>query len=92
MANQWGVCGGLTLTMSGRDATSQTGPLHRDVGGQHDSFLTGLNSRLSALDDDDVCLHLAIHIAAAEPPGDSFRRDIGCVSEPRRVAPLDFVP
>jgi hypothetical protein len=38
-----------------------------------------------------VCLHLAVHIAATEPPADCFRRDIGCFREPRRVARLDFV-
>jgi len=37
-------------------------------------------------------LYLAVHGSRPEPPGDSFRRDVGGFAEPRGIARLDLVP
>src|SRR5213593_804307 len=48
-------------------------------------------SRLSPLNGDHVCLHLAVHTAAPETPPDGFRSDVGCFPEPLRAVRLDLV-
>ena len=52
----------------------------------------GVRGVLSALDDDNVGLNLAVHIPSSVPLGDRFRRDVGCLAESRGVAGLDLVP
>jgi hypothetical protein len=47
---------------------------------------------VSAFDCHYVRLDLAVHSRLPEPPGDSFRRKIGCLAEPGGVARLDLVP
>jgi hypothetical protein len=52
----------------------------------------GVRGFLSALDDDNVCLNLAVHISSPAPLGDRFRGDVGRLAESRGVAGLDLVP
>jgi hypothetical protein len=47
---------------------------------------------LSAFNGNNVSLDLAIDGALAEPPGDSFRRNVGRSAQPRGIAGLDFIP
>ena len=55
-------------------------------------FTRAYRPRSSAFNGDYVRLDLAVDSAPAEPPGDGFRRDIGCFAEPRGIAGLDLVP
>ncbi len=49
-------------------------------------------SRLSAFNDGNVCLDLAVYSPLSEFLGDSFRRKIGRFAEARSIACLDLVP
>src|SRR6266576_2814910 len=55
-------------------------------------LLACVNSRLSGLDNDYVCLDFAVYSPASEPLGDRFSSDVGCFAKPRGIPCLDLVP